>query len=284
MGHRRAFQSEDLGRGGTGWGVGAGGSTSDFLQSITATDGTLLPPARGRSHSRQSSASSARSASPAPSISSQGSPYSQDGRMELPEGTDVAELYDAHGRPKVAKMKVTSVATEVASSSRRTNEGVFRCPIPGCGSTFTRHFNLKGHLRSHNDERPYKCLYDGCPKSKVGFARQHDCKRHMLLHEGLRPFECEGCGKKFARLDALTRHHKSEQGQECAISHPLPTNPDGSAMSEGQYKAYRADQQRYGGGGLARVSSNVSVYSGDDRSVVEDDLGTGSGMEDYDRI
>lgn len=36
--------------------------------------------------------------------------------------------------------------------------------VPGCGSTFTRHFNLKGHLRSHNDERPYKCLYDGCPK------------------------------------------------------------------------------------------------------------------------
>jgi uncharacterized Zn-finger protein len=80
--------------------------------------------------------------------------------------------------------------------------------VPGCGSTFTRHFNLKGHLRSHNDERPYKCLYDGCPKATVGFARQHDCKRHMLLHEGLRPFECEGCGKKFARLDALTRHRK----------------------------------------------------------------------------
>lgn len=45
----------------------------------------------------------------------------------------------------------------------------------------------------------------------VGFARQHDCKRHMLLHEGLRPFECEGCGKKFARLDALTRH------RECGV-------------------------------------------------------------------
>jgi uncharacterized Zn-finger protein len=101
--------------------------------------------------------------------------------------------------------------------------------VPGCGSTFTRHFNLKGHLRSHNDERPYKCLYDGCPKCEwhhhplrvdvllttgsavVGFARQHDCKRHMLLHEGLRPFECEGCGKKFARLDALTRH------RECGV-------------------------------------------------------------------
>jgi hypothetical protein len=39
--------------------------------------------------------------------------------------------------------------------------------VPGCGSTFTRHFNLKGHLRSHNDERPYKCLYDGCPKGEL---------------------------------------------------------------------------------------------------------------------
>jgi hypothetical protein len=35
---------------------------------------------------------------------------------------------------------------------------------------------------------------------------------------------------------------KSEQGQECAISHPLPTNPDGSPMSESQYKAYRMQQ------------------------------------------
>lgn len=158
-------------------------------------------------------------------------------------------------------------------------------------------------MRSHNDERPYKCLYDGCPKAIVGFARQHDCKRHMLLHEGLRPFECEGCGKKFARLDALTRHRewreardilheftdmrtdKSEQGQECAISHPLPTNPDGSAMSESQYKSYRLQQRTQGGGGLrSRPNSMLSADYGsaDERSGGEE-LGTGSGMEDYDR-
>jgi hypothetical protein len=134
------------------------------------------------------------------------------------------EITGGKVRSRMPRMKVTSMATEVASSARRTNDGVFVCPsefsplyylcavadrpVPGCGSTFTRHFNLKGHLRSHNDERPYKCLYDGCPKAEIGFARQHDCKRHMLLHEGLRPFECEGCGKKFARLDALTRHRE----------------------------------------------------------------------------
>lgn len=200
--------------------------SADFLNSITANDGSLLPPSRGRSHSRHSSASSARSASPALSVSSQGSSFSHasPGRMDMPEGVQVPKLPNQGGsRKRVTKMKVTSVATEVASTSRRTNDGVFKCPgalcgaqeyqltisVPGCGSTFTRHFNLKGHLRSHNDERPYKCLYDGCPKAIVGFARQHDCKRHMLLHEGLRPFECEGCGKKFARLDALTRHRTS---------------------------------------------------------------------------
>ncbi|WVW83867.1 hypothetical protein I302_105889 [Kwoniella bestiolae CBS 10118] len=304
-GHRRAAKSEDFGRVGTGWGVGAGGSTADFLQSITANDGSLLPPMnRGRSmsHSRNSSTSSIRSASPALSISSQGSNWSNMERMELPDGVQLPATTPAAGKTgggkkRVAKMKVTSVATEVASTSRRTNSGVFRCPVPGCGSTFTRHFNLKGHLRSHNDERPYKCLYDGCPKSIVGFARQHDCKRHMLLHEGLRPFECEGCGKKFARLDALTRHHKSEQGQECAITHPLPVNPDGTPMSESQYKIYKgvkAPQPKTvspgdapkGGGGRRRSSGVKSEFlSGDDRSGGESDLGGGlSGMEEYDRF
>ena len=89
---------------------------------------------------------------------------------------------------------------------------------------------------------------------------------------------------------------KSEQGQECAISHPLPTNPDGSAMSESQYKAYRVAQHNllqqqqqgsmaFGQGGLGRVKREPSFQgylSGDDRSGAEDELGTGSGMEDYD--
>ena len=132
----------------------------------------------------------------------------------------------------------------------------------------------------------------------VGFARQHDCKRHMLLHEGLRPFECEGCGKKFARLDALTRHRelsarirltyvdKSEQGQECAVAFPLPTNRDGTAMSESQYKLYRQYQAATKmagagvGGGLKREPSFSGYPSGEE----EMGLGNGSGMDEYDRF
>lgn len=45
---------------------------------------------------------------------------------------------------QVEKQQVTTSATQLASASRRRNEAHFACPVPGCGSTFTRRFNLRG--------------------------------------------------------------------------------------------------------------------------------------------
>lgn len=45
---------------------------------------------------------------------------------------------------QVEKQQVTTSATQAASASRRRNEAHFICPVPGCGSTFTRRFNLRG--------------------------------------------------------------------------------------------------------------------------------------------
>lgn len=120
--------------------------SAEFLQSITGDDGSLLPPSnrsRAMSHSRHSSTSSIRSVSPALSISSQGSSFSHHSpRMDMPDGMypghpiiapatplQVSGPYEEQQVPaKVAKMKVTSVATEVASTNRRTNSGIFKCP------------------------------------------------------------------------------------------------------------------------------------------------------------
>ncbi|WFD04674.1 hypothetical protein MOBT1_003388 [Malassezia obtusa] len=104
---------------------------------------------------------------------------------------------------------VTTSAAQAASALRRKTEALFTCPFPDCGSTFTRQYNLRGHMRSHMDQRPFKCDWPGCGRS---FARTHDCKRHHNLHLNIKPYSCESCGKTFARLDALNRHHKSEAG------------------------------------------------------------------------
>lgn len=49
---------------------------------------------------------------------------------------------------QVEKRLVTTTATQTASAIRRKNDAVFKCPVPGCGSTFTRRFNLRGKFPS----------------------------------------------------------------------------------------------------------------------------------------
>ncbi len=93
----------------------------------------------------------------------------------------------------------------------------FQCTL--CDKRFTRAYNLRSHLRTHTQERPFCCSV--CGKA---FARQHDRKRHENLHSGCRKYSCSGtlkdsqswgCGRKFARADALGRHFRSEAGRVC---------------------------------------------------------------------
>ncbi|ODV79233.1 uncharacterized protein CANTADRAFT_51892 [Suhomyces tanzawaensis NRRL Y-17324] len=111
---------------------------------------------------------------------------------------------------------------ELASPSKpakRTQKhpSVYACHL--CDKRFTRPYNLKSHLRTHTDERPFIC--NACGKA---FARQHDRKRHEELHTGEKKFQCKGflkdgspygCGRKFARADALRRHFQTENGKAC---------------------------------------------------------------------
>ena len=108
----------------------------------------------------------------------------------------------------------------LASGARvQKHPATFHCPL--CPKKFTRAYNLRSHLRTHTDERPFVCTH--CGKA---FARQHDRKRHEGLHSGEKKFVCRGelssisgqiwgCGRRFARADALGRHFRSEAGRIC---------------------------------------------------------------------
>ncbi|KIK09922.1 hypothetical protein K443DRAFT_671237 [Laccaria amethystina LaAM-08-1] len=143
---------------------------------------------------------------------------------------------------QVEKQQVTTSATQLASASRRRNEAHFVCPVPGCGSTFTRRFNLRGHLRSHTEERPYVCDWPGCKK---GFARQHDCKRHQALHtaKSSQSNVCQGCKKTFSRLDALNRHLRSDGGAECRASNPKFASDENQSNNASRDQPVQQQQQ-----------------------------------------
>jgi hypothetical protein len=115
--------------------------------------------------------------------------------------------------------KMLELASPISSDKRtQKNPSIYACHL--CEKRFTRPYNLKSHLRTHTDERPFVCTVCG-----RAFARQHDRKRHEELHSGKKKYECYGvlrdgvtpwgCGKKFARTDALGRHFKTDAGKEC---------------------------------------------------------------------
>ncbi|KAF9922132.1 hypothetical protein FBU30_007782 [Linnemannia zychae] len=116
-------------------------------------------------------------------------------------------------RSKVNSSKAKVVHTKLRGSGKAAPANRFVCPLPGCGRTFSRPFNLKSHGMTHETRRPYGC--DQCDKS---FARIHDRDRHLKGHLVEKAHSCVVCLGRFARQDAVTRHLKlAKERNPCAV-------------------------------------------------------------------
>ena len=92
-------------------------------------------------------------------------------------------------------------------------EANFQCEVKGCGKLFSRSYNFKAHMETHDEKReyPFPCQAGDCNKK---FVRKTDLQRHhQSVHMKERNHRCDYCGRMFARKDTLRRY---------AAADPLP--------------------------------------------------------------
>ncbi|KAF2127353.1 hypothetical protein P153DRAFT_296149 [Dothidotthia symphoricarpi CBS 119687] len=178
---------------------------------------------RGRAKSDPFSSASSRASTPGLEVNRSLSPSAAKSRSPSPSGKSSrrSSTSSVPNRDYILDLADPSRPAPLdGSNPKRTQKhpATFQCTL--CPKRFTRAYNLRSHLRTHTDERPFVCTH--CGKA---FARQHDRKRHEGLHSGEKKFVCRGslkdnsnhwgCGRRFARADALGRHFRSEAGRVC---------------------------------------------------------------------
>ncbi|KAK4209339.1 hypothetical protein QBC37DRAFT_54819 [Rhypophila decipiens] len=98
-------------------------------------------------------------------------------------------------RPRRAQRRLTT-----------KEEANFQCEVKGCGKLFSRSYNFKAHMETHDEKReyPFPCTVNDCNKK---FVRKTDLQRHhQSVHMKERNHKCDYCGRLFARKDTLRRH------------------------------------------------------------------------------
>ncbi|XP_057371136.1 zinc finger protein 358-like [Daphnia carinata] len=176
---------------------------------------------------------------------------------------EIGELYQLAGfKPLIQHHYPSAVGANMVSSSHHNPSGKkqrpkrFRCPH--CQVAFSNNGQLKGHVRSHTGERPFKCDEESCGKT---FTRNEELTRHKRIHTGLRPFSCAVCSKRFGRRDHLKKHSRIHQRPaHSAAQHGLNTSSCSQDHSPHHPYHYGGLQQPSSAGSLPSSGSSHSTF------------------------
>ncbi|XP_041988731.1 zinc finger protein 845-like isoform X2 [Aricia agestis] len=81
------------------------------------------------------------------------------------------------------------------------------CPV--CGKILTRNSRLANHLKTHTEERSYKC--DRCP---AAYKTRAALRVHAARHDGIRRYTCDTCPQAFHNQSSLIRHRRLHTGEK----------------------------------------------------------------------